>query len=88
MNIYLITANESVDYDSIDSFCIVANSEEEVRNMAQESGADESHNWDENSYYVKISFWTNVDKTTIELVGTYLGEEVEPFILISSFNAG
>ena len=83
MNIYLIESIHAVDYDSFDSFCIIANSEEEVRKIAQENGADEI-GWEE---YAK-EYWTDPLKTEVQLVGNYVGEKIEPFILISSFNAG
>lgn len=83
MNIYLIEAIEAVDYDCVDSFCIVANNEEEVRQIASENGGDE-----EECLGTKYYFWSDPLKSEVQLVGNYIGEETEPFILIASFNAG
>jgi hypothetical protein len=79
MNIYLIyaTNKEKYDwYDTYDSFCIVANDNEEVRKIASE-----------NPGYEGANTWLDSNNSNIELVGTYIGKETEPFILISSFNA-
>jgi len=91
MNIYLIESIESVGYDCYDSFCIVTNSEEEVREIAQKCGANETETWDTSGGKLKsieVKFWTVPQKTKIQLVGKYIGEETESFILIASFNAG
>ena len=90
MNIYLINTIECVNYDSYDSFCIVANSEEEARELANNTDGDESWKWDTTSKElnrIKTNFWLNPLETKLKLIGYYIGEETNPFILISSFNA-
>lgn len=76
MNIYLIQYNlmENYNYDVYDGFVIVANNEEEVRELAKNSHADEGKR-----------IWETAE---ISKVGYYMGVEVSPFIILSSFNAG
>ncbi|WIC41479.1 hypothetical protein MA9V1_215 [Chryseobacterium phage MA9V-1] len=74
MDIFLIKAAYKVGYDSFDSHVIAANSKFEVVELAIDTCADEGeHAW----------LVTNVIR-----LGTYEGNKSEPFVIISSFNAG
>jgi hypothetical protein len=73
MKIYSIFSKGELDYDCYKGHIIVANSEEEVIELAKEEAAVEGKEaWD----------------TEVFFEGEYLGEEKEPFILLSDFNAG
>jgi hypothetical protein len=72
MKIYKI----NIKYFIYDAFCahiIVANSEQEVREIAKNKCADEGKD-----------VW---DSAEIEECGEYTGKETEPFVLLSHFNA-
>lgn len=75
MKIFKIYCNDFQGYDYYDSHVIVANNVQEVIDLAKKESADEGEeNWDNSSI--------------INKVGIYTGEKKEPFILLSSFNAG
>jgi hypothetical protein len=76
MNLYLLVATAPVYYDCYDSFVICAENEEEAREIAQASGADET-NWG------KTPFWTSSKYSTCELL-----TPKEKGVVVSSFNAG
>ena len=73
MKIYDISIDD-YGYDRNDQFIIVANNENEVRELAMSNAADEGAN-----------AWTDADLTK---EGNYTGKETKPFILCKSFNAG
>lgn len=73
MNIYLIK-HEEWGYDCYDSLIIVANNDNEVRELAKKAHADEGED-----------IWGTA---AITLEGEYRGSQTSPFILHKSFNAG
>ena len=73
MKIFKIELTESC-YDCCDGYVIVANTEEEVRELAKSGNAAEGK-----------EIW-NTER--VEVCGTYEGRRTEPFILMSSFNQG
>ena len=73
MKIFIIEHNER-NWDSYMGHIIVANNEEEVKYLAKQVSADEGK-----------EIW---NKIPIFIVGEYVGEKKEPFILLSDFNAG
>lgn len=72
MKIYTIE-HEKFDYDSYMGHVVVANSEEEVRQLAKEKSADEGKD-----------VW---DNAKVEECGEYTCHRTEPFILMSDFRA-
>ena len=73
MKIFLIEQNFT-GYDSFSGHVIVANNENEVRELAkQRSGFEGTGIW---------------DIATITIEGNYTGNETEPFILLSDYLAG
>lgn len=74
MKTYLIVSKDSTMYDSYDAHVIAANNFEEVVRLAKSKAADEG-----------AEAWSD---TSIELIGSYEGTITEPFIILSSFNAG
>ena len=73
MKIYAIE-HENFAYDSYMGHVVVANSEEEVRQLAKETSADEGKD-----------VW---DNAKVEECGEYTCHRTEPFILMSDFRAG
>ena len=73
MKIFLIEHNFT-GYDYFAGHVIVANNENEVRELAQQGSGSEGD-----------GIW---DIATIHIVGNYTGNETEPFILLSDFYAG
>lgn len=61
-------------YDYFDSHIIASHKPCEAKKLAAEKAADEGR-----------EVWS---RAKVTLVGRYIGEEVNPFILLSSFNAG
>ena len=75
MDIYKITAISScVSYDSFDSHIVIADTEEQVLQLAKEKAADEGE-----------EAWV---KDNIKKYGKCSIEYAQPLILLSSFNAG
>lgn len=73
MKIFLI-GHEDWGSDCYSDFVIVANDENEVREMAKRMAADEGK-----------EPWKTANITT---EGEYIGDKKEPFCLLSSFHAG
>lgn len=73
MNIFSIKHDQG-GYDRYRGHIIVANNEEEVRNLAKEEAAEEG-----------VDIW---DTATIKVEGNYTGNKTEPFIVLSDFLAG
>lgn len=73
MKIYKIDHKE-FNYDAYMGHVIIANTEDEVRKLAQDKFADEGKD-----------VWVVAN---IECHGQYTGKETTPFILLSDFNAG
>lgn len=73
-NIYLIARLDHVDYDEYDSFVIIAESEQRVREIALDaaSGANELS-------------WISPINSKVEKIGTSDGTEEE--VILGSFNA-
>ena len=74
MNIYVLEAIVDITYDCYDGHVVVANNDLEARKQCS------------SGYEGKI--WIDGEKSSIEHVGHYEGMEKEPFVLLSSFNAG
>lgn len=73
MEIYTIE-HEEFSYDAYMGHVVVANSEEEVRQLAKNIAADEGK-----------EIW---DKAVVYVCGEYTGHRTEPFILLSDYRAG
>lgn len=73
MKIYTIK-HDQVDYDAYLGHVIVANSEDEVREIAKNKSADEGK-----------EIW---DSAKVEEHGFYTCHRTEPFILLSDFHNG
>lgn len=73
MNIYTIE-HENFQYDSYMGHVIVANSETEVREIAKKEARNEGE-----------EVW---ETTKVEECGKYTCDRIEPFILLSDFQAG
>lgn len=73
MKIYTIE-HEEFSYDAYMGHVVVANSEEEVRQLAKNKSADEGE-----------EIW---DKAVVTVCGEYTCHRTEPFILLSDFHAG
>jgi len=78
MNIYLVSQTENTGYDTYDSFICYANSEEEARNI----------NPDGEEWGYMFSAWCSSPDNAIAIPIGYTDEEVEPDIILASFNAG
>ena len=73
MKIFLIT-HDKWGYDCYSGHVIVANNENEVRELAKKGSADEGND-----------IW---DIATVTIEGDYTGNKTEPFKLLSDFHAG
>lgn len=73
MKIYTIEHGQG-GWDSFHGHVIVANSEQEVRDIAKEKSADEGE-----------EVWDTAD---VLECGDYTCDRKEPFVLLSDFNAG
>ena len=73
MKIFLIEHDE-FNYDAYSGHVIVANNENEVRELAKKGSADEGKD-----------IW---DKAIVTEEGVYSGTKTEPFKLLSDFHAG
>jgi len=73
MKIFSITHNRW-GYDCYSGHIIVANNENEVRELAKKVSAGEGND-----------IW---DVATVMIEGDYTGNKTEPFKLLSDFNAG
>ena len=74
MRIYKIS-HEEYSYDSYNGHVIVANTKDEVRDLAMSICANEGKD-----------IW--IEAGIIKIYGEYTGEHKVPFIIMSSFNAG
>jgi hypothetical protein len=86
MNIYLLEQNEATGYDTYDSMVVVAESEDDARQMSPET-----------EYMVETYLriygtpysprtWCAPEYVKVTLLGSSL--EDEPRVIIASFNAG
>ena len=80
LKIYLLERTDSCGYDEYDGFVIRAESEEEVKRIAEE--IDEKPIWSRNIWYTK-----EIPPYEIKEIGEVTGDETETIIL-GSFNAG
>ena len=74
MKIYKLTQCENICWDAVTGFVIVANSENEAREVARGKHRDEGS-----------EVW---DSAPIEEVGTYTGQATTPFVLMADINNG
>ena len=72
MNIYYLERTDEIGYDEYDSFVVVAKSSQEVIKVIKKD---------------IVVTMEDLKSITCELVGVYIGNETEPFVLCSSFNA-
>lgn len=79
MNIYRVTQDDNIGYDTYDSFICYAGYEEEAANMLP----SEHEEWGRD-----YSAWcSHPSKATVEFIGS--NDEIkEPSIILASFNAG
>ena len=73
MKIYLIK-HDQIHYDGFMQHVIIANSEQEVREIAKNQCANE-----------RTEVWNTA---IVDEVSAYSGKNTKPFILLSNFNAG
>ena len=73
MNIYYLERTDEIGCDEYDSFVVVANSSQEVLKILKRD---------------VVVAMGNLKSVNCELVGIYVGNKNEPFVLCSSFNAG
>lgn len=90
MNIYLISQDQNTDYDTYNNAVVVANNEDEAQHFnidACEIITDDEWKKD---YSNKpwMSWCSSPEHVFVEYIGEYIGEETEPYIVCSSFNAG
>lgn len=87
MQIYRISQSAKRGYDTFDSAIVVANSEYQARKMRPLHFDD--FEWiDEPSIYTNRSWADSADDVNVELIGRYIGDKTEPYLILSSFNAG
>ena len=78
LNIYLISQDENVDYDTYDSCVVLAKDEESARGMNPGCCG-----W----CSINGAWCSSPDKVTVTLIGKAKSDSVEGFVL-KSFNAG
>ena len=81
MNLYLISQNVNVGYDTFDSAVVVAKDE----NGARKIHPDKDIGWDGSDFY---SSWCNSEDVHVELLGLAKDSLKEGQVICSSFNAG
>ena len=84
MNIYLISQNVNVGYDTYDTYdtaVVIAESEQ----LARMTAPDGNKEWDGTKS--TWSAWCAVDDVSAELIGV-ANDDAEPGIVCASFNAG
>ena len=82
MNIYLISQDQNIGYDTHDSAVVVAESEEEARSIHPGGYAlDDQEQWDG-----IWSTWTNKEHVKVELIGKAINRNTG--VVLASFNAG
>ncbi len=82
LGIYLVTQDETTDYDTYDSFICVAENEEKASNMLPASYITWEDAWD---------YWaTSPDNVSVTYLGlvTDTSTHKEPGVILASFNAG
>lgn len=85
MNIYLVSQDENNNYDTYDSFVVIASSEEEARNLNPDERRFDRNEWKSYSF----GGWaSSPDKVTVELIGTALPSANETKVILASYNAG
>lgn len=90
MNIYFIQAFEAVDYDSYDSYVVIADSERRARELGPKG--DESYTFDfrpdrEGPWRKEVPFWTDPERSGCVKIGTAYEGACEQ-VVVASFNAG
>lgn len=83
MNIYLVSQNVNPDYDTYDSFVVVANSEEEARNTHPDEWESD---WDGGDVF--RGTWARADEVKVELIGKASKKYNDITRICCSFNAG
>lgn len=79
MNIYKISQEVNIDWDTYDSAVVYAESEQDARAM-HPAGRDDGEDWDKRT-------WASQEDVKVEFLGT-VGGNVEPRVIVASFNAG
>ena len=80
MNLYLLTQNDINGYDTYDSCVVVANSEDEAKNIHPA--------WYQTFGEDRCSWTDNTDKVNCTYLGEYAGDYKKSPIICASFNAG
>lgn len=86
MNIYRISRNEDIDYDTFDSAVVIAESEDAARHIHPRDTV-EGEWWLDDDSYGPLSSWTS----PANVIVTYLGianDSVLPGVVCASFNPG
>ena len=83
MNIYRITQEANVGYDTYDSAIVIANNEEKARKIHPSSNLHENVS----DWYWETT-WTNPHNVIVEWICEYNGEYQNGTVLCASFNAG
>lgn len=77
MNLYRISQEENINYETYDSAIVCAASEEDARNITPSLSGD----W-------KMSYWaSSPEKVKVELIGVALND-MKAGVVLASFNAG
>ena len=82
MNIYKVS-REDYDYDEFNEFVVIAESEEDARNVHPSGNCNSWNDKPWNMSWIDIS---EINTLKVELIGVTDREEVE--VVVSSFNAG
>lgn len=83
MNIYFVSQKENYDYDTYDSFVIIADNEEEARYTHPANPIKE---WD--GIKSRYDSWCDAEDVTVEYVGKAGEWYIQKTIICASYNAG
>ena len=87
MYIYKVSQDENNDYDTYDSFVVVAFNEDQARKTSPNDNDDFSY-YDFNVDYGRDCYWASSESNVkVELIGVADEKYTEPTIICSSFNA-
>lgn len=80
MNIYYLSQNDVTGYDTYDSCVVVAENENEAKNMHPA--------WYSTFGEDKRTWTDDINKVSVDYLGVYEGENTEARVICASFNAG
>ncbi len=94
MNIYLITQETNIGYDTFDSAVVIADNEEQASkvnplSVTYPKDNNISDTEEDGTFIKRSSSWArNAKDVKVKLLGSYLGEEKRAVAIVSSYNAG